>query len=124
MLTQVPLPMFVDYFSLFISGYDSVIVDNSCLWTVGNDGSLCSLSKNTTRSETGDVSVTESSDGTKLYYGSSGDKGVSWSDFVVRVHNDGWIEYENMSSVGGTAEGWVGISESKIPVQLENGTAW
>ena len=45
-------------------------------------------------------------------------------DFVVKVNNDGLIMYARMSSEGGTAEGSVGVSKSKIPVELENGKAW
>ena len=56
--------------------------------------------------------------------GSSSDKCVAWSNFVVNMDNDGLIEHERMSSEGGTAEGSVGVSESKIPVGLANGKAW
>ena len=40
------------------------------------------------------------------------------------MDNDGSMEYERMSSEGGTAEGSVGVSDSKIPVGLEHGKAW
>ena len=43
---------------------------------------------------------------------------------MVNVDNDVAIEYERMSSQGGTAEGLVGVSRWKIPVELENGKAW
>ena len=92
MLTQVPRPMFVDYFSAFAPWCDSGTVDNGCLSTVVNDGSKCSLSKNAVRSETRDASSTESSDVPMLESASSCDKSVKWSDFVVTVDNDGSIE--------------------------------
>ena len=53
--------------------------------------------------------------------GSSVDKSVTWSHFVVSVDNDGSIVYERMSLESGPAEGSVGISKSKAPVQFENG---
>ena len=56
--------------------------------------------------------------------GSSGDKRVTSSDFVVSVDNYGSITYERISLEGGTAEGSVGVCESKIPVVLDNGKAW
>ena len=56
--------------------------------------------------------------------GSSSDKRMTWSDFVVSVNNDRSIEYEKMSSEVGTAEGLVGVFESKILVKLENVKAW
>ena len=40
------------------------------------------------------------------------------------MDNDGSIEYERMTSEAGTAEGLVGVSESKIPVELESGKVW
>ena len=92
--------------------------------TVGNDGSECSVSKNTILSDRGDASGTESSNVPMLDSGSSGDKSVTWSDSVVSMANDRSIDYERMSSQGGTAEGLVGVSESKIPLELENGKAW
>ena len=124
MSTQVLWPMFVYYFSPFAPWCNSFIIDDGCLLTVGNDGSECSVSENTVRSVTGEVFVTESSDVPTLDSGSSGDKSVTWSDFVVSKDNDGSIEYKRMSAEGGTAEGSVGVCESKIPVELENGTAW
>ena len=75
-------------------------------------------------SATGDASATESSNVPTLDSRSSGDKSVTWSNFVASVENDGSIEYERMSSEGGTAEGSVGVSESKILMELENGKAW
>ena len=65
-----------------------------------------------------------SSDVPTLDSGSSGDTSMTWSDFVVCVDKDGSIEYERMSSEGGTAEGSVGVSKSNILVELENGKAW
>ena len=116
--------MFVDYFSPFAPWCDSVIKDHSYLSTVGNDGSGCSVSKNTIPSETREASATESSSVPALNTGSSGDKSVTWSDFVVSVDKDRSIDYERMSSESGTAEGLVVVSESKILVELENGKAW
>ena len=92
--------------------------------TVGNDGSECSVSENTVLSQTENTSVTDSSDVPTLDSESSSSKSVTWSDFVVSVDNDVSIEYERMSSEGGTAEGSVGVSESKILVELENGKGW
>ena len=92
MLTQVPLPMFLDYFSLLAPWYDSVIVDAGCLLTVGNNGFMCSVGDNTVLSETGDTTATESSDVSTLDSGSSGNKSVTLSDCVFRVDNDGSIE--------------------------------
>ena len=40
------------------------------------------------------------------------------------MDNDGSIEYERMSLEDGTAEGSVGVSESQIPMELENGKVW
>ena len=40
------------------------------------------------------------------------------------MYNDASIEYERISSKGGTVEGSVGFSEANIPLQLENGKAW
>ena len=124
MSTQVPRPMFGNYFCAFAPWCNSVIVDDGCLLTVGNDGSKCPVDENTILSETGDASATESSNVLTLDSRSSGYKSVTWSDFVVSVDNDGYIEYERISSDGGTAEGLVGVSESMIPVELENGKAW
>ena len=70
------------------------------------------------------MSATESSNISTLDSGSSGDKSVTWSDFVVSIHNDVSIEYERMSSESSTAEGSVGVSESKTLVELENRKAW
>ena len=116
--------MFVDYITLFATRFDFVIVADSCPSTVVNDGSPCSVLENTILSETGDSSATEFSDVPILDSGSSGNKRVIWSDFVVSVHNDRTIEHERMSSKAGTVEGSVGISKSKIRVELENGKAW
>ena len=74
MSTQVPRPIFVDYFSLFTTWCHSVIVDDGRLSSVGNDGFKCSVGENTILSETGDASVTESSDIPTLDCRSSGDK--------------------------------------------------
>ena len=68
--------------------------------------------------------MTLSSDMPMLDCGSSGDKSVTWSDSVISVDNDGIIEYQAMSLEGGTGEGSVGVSESKIRVQFENRKTW
>ena len=49
----------MDYFSPFLPWYDFVIVDDSCLSTVGNNGPEFSVSENTILCEIGDVSATE-----------------------------------------------------------------
>ena len=116
--------MFVDYFSPFAPWCNSVIVDDSCLLPVGNDCSECSVGVNTILSETIDMSGTVCSDVPLRDSGSSGSKSITWSDFVVSVDNDGSIEYERMSAEGDTAPGSVGVSKSKILVELENGKAW
>ena len=67
--------------------------------------------------------MTESSDVPTLDSGSSCDKNVTWSNFVVIVDNDKLIECKRMSSEGGTTEGLGGVSEAKIAVELENGKA-
>ena len=92
--------------------------------TVGNDGSTCSVGENTELSETGDASANQSSAVPMLDSQCSGNKSMTCSNFVVRVDNDGSIEYERVSSEGGTAVGLVDVSESKISVELENGKAW
>ena len=40
------------------------------------------------------------------------------------MDNDGSIEHDRMFSEAGIAEGSVGVSEPKIPLELENGKAW
>ena len=113
--------MFVNYFSPFAPWYDSVIVDDGCLSTVGNDGSERSVAENTILSERGDSSLTEQSGVPALDSVPSADEGVTWCDFVVRVDNNGSIENERMSSEGGTAEGLDAVPESKILAKLKNG---
>ena len=120
MSTKVPWNMFVEYFSACAPWYDSVILDVGCLSTAGNDGSQYSVEENTILSEKGCASAPESSDVPTLDSGSSSNKSVTWSDFVVRIDYDGSIEYERMSSETGTAEGSSGVSESKILVELEH----
>ena len=56
-----------------------------------------------------------------LNIGSSNNNSVTWSDFIVNVYSDGSIAYGRMSSEGGTEEGLVGVSKSKILVELKNG---
>ena len=124
MSTQVPRPMFVDDFSPFTPCCDFVIVDAGRLLPVSNHSCECSVGENPILRETEDASGTEASDVPMLDSGSSGDKSVIWSDFVVSLDNDGSIEYERMSSEPGTAEGSVGVSKSKILVELEHGKAW
>ena len=43
---------------------------------------------------------------------------------MVREANDGSVEYERMSSEGGTAEGSLSLFLSKILVDLENRKVW
>ena len=123
MSTQVPWPMFVDYFSPFALCCDSGIKDDSCQLIVGNDGFECSVGANTILSEAGDTSVTESSNEPTQDCESSNDKCVSWSDFVLSVDNDRSIVQERITLEDGSAEGSVGVSESYIPMELENGNA-
>ena len=123
MLTQLPRPIFVYYFSPFAPGCYFVIVDNGCQSTVGNDCYKCSVGENTILSETRDESATEAHDVPTVDSGSSSYKSVTWSDFMVRLDNDGSIESERMSSEGGTTEGSVDVSKFKILVELENGKA-
>ena len=54
-MTQVPPLMFVVYFSPFAPECYAIIVDDSCLSTVGIDGSKCSVGENTILRETGDA---------------------------------------------------------------------
>ena len=115
--------MFVDYFSVFTPWCDSVIVDDGCLSTVGNNGCEFSVSENIILSETGDESATEFSAVSMLHSGSSSDTSVTWSDCVASMDNDGSIECERMSSEVDTTEGSVCVSESKILVELENSKA-
>ena len=124
MSPQVPGPMFDDYFSALASCCNSVIIDDGCLSTVGNDGSDCYVGQNSILRETGDMHATESSNVPTLDSGSCSNKSITWSDFMVSVDNDGSIECERMFSEGGTAEASVGVSESKILVELENRKAW
>ena len=121
MVTPVPWPIFIDYLSLFTPWYNIIIVDNICLSTLVNDSSACSLCENTILSEIGDKSATKSSDVPALDSGSSHNKSLTSSNFVVCTYNDGSIEYGRMSSLGATAEGLVVVPKSKIPVVLENG---
>ena len=124
MSTQVLQLMFVDYVAAFAPCCDSVIVDDGCLSTVGNDGSKCSVGKHMVLNETGYASATESSNVPTLDSGSSSYTSVTWSDFVVSVDNDRSIECERMTSEASTTEGSVGVSESKISGELENGMLW
>ena len=112
--------MFVDYFSPFSPCCDSVIVDDGCLSTVGNNSSEYYICENTLLNETVDVSTPGSSYVPVLDSGSSGNTSVPWSDFVVSMDNHGSIEYERMFSEIGTGEGSVGVAESTIPVKSEN----
>ena len=75
------------------------------------------MAKNTTLSETGHVFVTLSSDLTMLHTESSKVQSVTLSDIVITMDHNESIEYEVISSAGGTSEGSVGISKSKIPVE-------
>ena len=124
MSTQVPQIMFVNYFSPFVLWYNSIIKDTSCLSTVAKVGSTYSVNENTILSKTEDMSETESSSFPTLDSGSSNDKSITWSDFVVSMNNDIAIGYARISIEGGTASSLVGVSESKLPVELESGKAW
>ena len=124
MSAQVPRPMFVDYLSLFPPWCVLVIVDNGCASAFSNDGSQCSVGENTTLSETEDASVTESSNVLTLDAVSSDNTSMTWSKFVVSVEQDGSIEYDRISSEGGTAKDSVGVSEFEISVELENRKVW
>ena len=75
--TQVPRPMFVERYSPFAPWCDSVITDDSCLSMVGNYSSECSVDQNTILGETGDESITESSNITTLDSGFSSDNSVT-----------------------------------------------
>ena len=52
------------------------------------------------------------------------DTSVTWFDFVISLDTDGSIQYQRMSLETGTAESWVSVSKSKIPVELENRKVW
>ena len=116
--------MFVAYVSPFTPWCDAIVPDDCSPLNVGNDASKCSVGENTILSETGDASATESSNVPTLDSRSSGDKSVTWSDFVLWVDSDRSIEYKRMSLECGTTESSVGVSKSKILVELENGKAW
>ena len=70
------------------------------------------------------MSAIKSSDVPMLDSGSSCNESITWFDFVVIVDNDGSIKHERMSSEGGNVEGSLGVSKSKILMELENGKAW
>ena len=74
--------MFVDYFSTFTAWCNSVIIDNCCLFTVGNDNSKCCVGENTVLNEVGDVSTTVSFDIPAVDSAFSNDKSMTWSDFM------------------------------------------
>ena len=74
-------------------------------------------------SEAGDVSATETSDIPILDSGYCRDKSITWSDFVVSVDSDRAIEYQRWSSEVGATTDLVGVFNSKIPMELENGKA-
>ena len=58
-----------------------------------------------------------------LYAGSAADKHGIGSDFIINVNDKGAIAYYRISSQVGTATVLVGVSQSKIPIQVENGKA-
>ena len=72
-------------------------------------------------SETGDTHATESSDVYTLDSGFSITNSVTWFNIVLSMDSNGSIKSERMSSEGGPAEGSIGVSKSKIPIELENG---
>ena len=116
--------MFVNYFSLFGSCCNSVIIDNHCLSSVGNNGFDCSVAENTIFSDTGDALIRKSFDVPTLDCGSSSNQSVTWLDFVVSMDGDRLIEDKMMSSEGGTAEHSISVSKSKILVEWHNGKVW
>ena len=122
MPSQVPYPISVNSFSPFAPQYDIVIDNDGCLSTVGNNSSKCSVGKNSVLNKVEDASATKSSNVRTLDSGSFGHKGVVWSNFVISMYDNGIIEFERISSEVGTPEGSIGVSESKIQMQLENGT--
>ena len=83
-----------------------------------------SVDENIILSRTGDVSMTEFSNVPTLDSESPSDKSMTWPDVVVCMDRDGLIEYERMSSECNMAQGLVAVSESNIPMELENGKAW
>ena len=110
MLTPIPQPIFVHYFSLFAPWCHSVVKDGSCLSTVGNDGYKCSVSTNTILSKRRHSFVTKSSNGPTQDSKSSDNKSVTCFDFVLTVDNDAKIVYERISSESGMAEVLVVVS--------------
>ena len=120
-MTQVRCPIFVNYFSQFASEYNSVLYDDSCLLTITNNSSKCSVNKNTILSAIEDASITESFNVRILDYRSSSNKSITWFLYDISINNNASIKYERMSLEGGTAEGLVDLSYLKISVELENG---
>ena len=120
MSSQFPRPMFVDNFSPFPPWCDSGIKDDSCLFTIGNDRSPCSVAEKTILSERGDVSVTHFSNVLTLNSRSFSNKTVTRSVCLVKVDEDGCVQYKRMSFKCGAAKGSISVSESIIPVELEN----
>ena len=116
--------MFADYFSPFPSLCNLLIIEYGCLFTVGNDGHQCSVGKNTIVSETGDESTTDSYNDFTLYSVSFSNQSVTQADFVVSIDSVELIADDKMSTKVATAKGLVAASESKIPVELENGKVW
>ena len=88
---------------------------------VSNDDFVYFFILNTLLSTIGDTFITVSFDVFMLDSESSNYKRLTWFNFVFSTKNYRYIEYKRMALEGGTAEGLVGISKSKIPVQLENG---
>ena len=109
MSTQFSRPMFVNSFSLFAPWCEPSITDDSCLFPIGDNATEFSVGENTILSETGDASISESSDVPTLDSASVGHKSVTWSDFMITMDNDGSIHYERMPSKCGTANGLVGV---------------
>ena len=84
--------MFVDYVSPFATWSDSAIKHNSCLSTMGNDGSVCTVCENNILSEIEYALAPESSMVTRLDSVSFSNPSVTWSDFVVRMDNNGFLK--------------------------------
>ena len=124
MLTKLSSPLFITYVSPFTSYCDSVIVAYPYLLSVCNDGSMRCVGETTVFSKAGDAFAIEASNVPMLDSGSSSNKYVSWSDFVVNVDKDSAKDYARRSSKSGTTDTSVTISKSKIPEKLENGKVW
>ena len=105
MSTEVPRSMFSNYFCLFGSCYDPIIVDDNCLSSVMHDGSESSVVVNTMVSAIRGVSATKSSIVPRPDSASSINKIMIWFNFVVAIDTYSSSAYERISLEHGTAEG-------------------